>query len=313
MKIMRFLCILGLLLTGTTTFAADGDMIVNGKIGVGTASPASKLDVNGDVRVGNSSTSCTASNEGAVRYNNAMKTLEFCNSAAWRTVTSTSQADAYTKLLLHMDGTAGSTSFIDSSATARSVSAFGNAQISASQYRFGGASGFFDGSGDYLRCTDSDDFSFGSGDFTVDLWVNFYDLTAQQHFVGQWDNADYVWNLAKTSSATGNKLRLYFTVGSFVKAYYTMTNNWSPVANTWYHIAFVRNGSNVMIFIDGVSQELTVTTAIGTNDVGNIESPLYVGTFHDIDYYLNGWIDELRISKGIARWTSNFTPPAAPY
>ncbi len=92
-------------------------------------------------------------------------------------------SDPNTKLLLHMDGSNGSTNFVDS-AQSRSVTANGNAQISTSQYKFGGASGYFDGSGDYLTVPDSSDWTFGTGDFTIDLWVRFSALQ-DSSFVSQ--------------------------------------------------------------------------------------------------------------------------------
>ena len=81
--------------------------------------------------------------------------------------------DNYTKLLLHFDGTDGSTTFVDSSPSGKTVTAVGNAQIDTAQYKFGGASGLFDGNGDYLSVPDSDDWYFGTGDFTIDAWARF--------------------------------------------------------------------------------------------------------------------------------------------
>ena len=97
------------------------------------------------------------------------------------------------------------------------------------------------------------------------------------------------------------------------RANYVTTNNVLTSTGVWYHIAVVRNGINFYIFVNGVSQSLTVNTPIGTNDVGNVDSTLYVGGLAPSSFYFNAWIDELRISKGIARWTTNFTPPSAPY
>jgi hypothetical protein len=82
-------------------------------------------------------------------------------------------------------------------------------------------------------------------------------------------------------------------------------------ANTLYHVAVVRNGATCKIFIDGVSQTITEIVAFtdGSVDIG---STLRVGGGISSGYW-NGWIDELRISKGIARWTEDFTPPTEPY
>ena len=116
------------------------------------------------------------------------------------------------------------------------------------------------------------------------------------------------------TKASDNKLLIYSTNSSgTTRGYYVMTSAWSVSTGVWYHLAFVRTGASAKIFIDGVSQTLTENTAFGTNDVGNLATPLIIGAYSDNSLYLNGYIDELRISKGIARWTSNFTPSTEPY
>lgn len=229
--------------------------------------------------------------------------------------------DDYTMSLLHTDGTDASTTFTNSSQFAHAFTYGNQAQIDTAQSKFGGASGLFDGATDYLTSPDSDDWSFGTGDFTVDFWVRFNtDLTNMQQFVGQYSgDDDNYWGLNKRSSAEGNRLRMDFslqTVGS--KGSYLMTNPWDGVAiNTWYHIAFERSGTSAKIFINGVSQPLNEEVAFSTNDVGNIAQPLQVGAWGSSGhlYSLKGWLDEFRISKGIARWTANFNDslPASAY
>ena len=73
-------------------------------------------------------------------------------------------------LLLHMDGTDGSTTFTDSSSYARAMTAAGNAQIDTAEFKFGTASGLFDGTGDSVQTPNGADFQF-LGDFTVEAWV----------------------------------------------------------------------------------------------------------------------------------------------
>lgn len=81
--------------------------------------------------------------------------------------------DTYTKLLLHCDGTDGSTTFSDNGVTGHTVTANGNAQIDTAQSKFGNASGLFDGTGDYLTIPDHADWNFGTGNFTIDAWIRF--------------------------------------------------------------------------------------------------------------------------------------------
>jgi len=220
--------------------------------------------------------------------------------------------DSYTKLLLPLEGA-------DAATTTTDVGEFhaatfnGTAQIDTAQKKFGSSSLLLDGNSDYLTFPDHADWSFGTGDFTIDFWARFNDLTNRQAFVCQDDTTNY-WLLEKYTSANGNKLRMIFINESGVtKGDYVMTNNWSVSADTWYHLAFVRNGSNAYILIDGTPQTLTETTAFGSNDVGNIAASLYVGYSPGLTTYLDGWIDEVRISKGIARWTANFTAPTTPH
>ncbi len=84
--------------------------------------------------------------------------------------------------------------------------------------------------------------------------------------------------------------------------------------NCWHHWAWVRSGSNAYFFLDGTSIALTQTVAWGS--LTNINSVYQVGAAKNVagaQVYVNGWLDEVRISKGIARWTSNFTPPTSEY
>jgi hypothetical protein len=194
------------------------------------------------------------------------------------------------------------------STLAHTMTAYGNAQIDTGQSKFG-ASGLFSGNGAYLSTPDSADWAFGSGDFTIDFWVRFSSTVNEQLMLGQYVDDNNRWFLSKGSD---QRLYLYFKVGGVVKGYYLMTSAWSVNANQWYHLTFERSGTTAYIFIDGASQTLTEGLAFGTNDVGDLAAVLTVGKGSG-SYYLNGWLDEFRVSKGVARWTSNFTPPSSAY
>jgi hypothetical protein len=216
--------------------------------------------------------------------------------------------DFYTKLLLHGDGANASTVITDSSFMANAVTAT-NATISTTAYKFGGSSINFNGSSAYCYIADTDDMYFGSGSFTIDLWVYFSSLTNAMAFIGQYQDANNYWYCSKDTNANGNKLNLEFKYGGSVKGSYVMTSAWSgAAASTWYHIAFVRNATTGLIFINGASQTLTETTAFSTNDVGNITGNIEVGRYNAGSYFY-GYMDEMRVSKGVARWISKFTPP----
>jgi hypothetical protein len=218
--------------------------------------------------------------------------------------------DDYTKLILHCNGADGSQSFVDDSLYHHPVTAYGNAQIDTAEFKFGDASALFDGNGDYLTIPDSDDWNFGTDDFTIDLWVNINSADSWQRLVTQYvDDINY-WFLTATWLAPNRGVAFYAISGGVNKAVYYSYDNLLPPG--WHHVAAVRFGTNFDIFVDGVSVNLSVVTEIGSNALPDLATPLRIGV-HSSEEYFNGWQDEVRISKGIARWTSDFTPPTAEY
>jgi len=222
------------------------------------------------------------------------------------------QLDPYLVALLHMDGADASTTFTDE--TGKSWTANGNAQIDTGQSVFGGASGLFDGTGDYITAADSDDWQLDGGDnankWTIDFWVRFNGDpgTAQVGFVQQWVDANNWWAIYLNNNTLAILVR---SAGTNIV---TIQPAWNPATATWYHIAVVKDGVNgYMHFIDG-TQIGSTTTDI--SPMPNLAGVLRIGMATNasgVDIPLNGWMDEVRISKGVARWTANFTPPAAPY
>lgn len=219
--------------------------------------------------------------------------------AALPTTASSTPADpyyGYTSLLLHMDGSSGSTNFVDSGPNAIAVTAVGNAQISTTQSKYGGASGYYDGSTGYLSLTGNSSFQFGTGDFTIEAWVYISANAAnQQTFL----------DTRGTATATP------FTFGIYQSklAFYDGTMRQSSATITtgqWYHFAACRSGGTLRLFIDGISYYSASSSTNFTTGANSI----YIGRgFDSAAYYTNGYIDDLRITK-YARYTSAFTPPA---
>lgn len=211
--------------------------------------------------------------------------------------------DSYTKVLLHCDGSDASTTITDESG--KSWTAGGNAQIDTAQSKFGGGSLLFDGNADYVYTADHADFTLGTNDFTVDFWVRFNQITYAALFTIYTDANNCILFYLYTD---GNILLQSISGGSLAL---NVTQAWTPSTGTWYHVAAVRYGNVWRIFVNG--------NKLG-NDVTDSRSiPDYTGGAA-IGYRpansagsLNGWIDEFRFSKGIARWTANFTPPTAAY
>jgi hypothetical protein len=219
--------------------------------------------------------------------------------------------DAYTVLMLHMDGVDTSTTFTDSELTPKTVTANGNAQIDTAQSKFGGASGLFDGTGDYLSLADSADWYFGTGDFTIDFWVRFNALPALNEYTmiySQYqDTYNRLWfGLRDISEAKWWELGV-MTGGALI---IQVRNSTTVAVNTWYHVVLVRSGTSWYLFQDG-AQLSTPSTEVDA--VPDLASLLYLASYGGTSFYLNGRLDEFRISKGVARWTSNFTPPTRAY
>ena len=227
--------------------------------------------------------------------------------------------DKYTKLLLHCNGADTTTDFPDSSRGAHVVTASGNAQVDVAQSVFGGASGLFDGTGDYLTVPDHADWYLGSGNLTIDCRFRLNALTAGTRFGFFHQRVSADNNIAaafykEAGAPFTQHVQLYVEEATVLKIAGPFTVN-SITTNTWYHIAFIRGWGGVAnrwaITIDGVSAGTEDITINCPNFAANLE----IGRYHDnVAYrYLNGWIDEYRVSKGIARWTANFTPPTKAY
>jgi hypothetical protein len=206
--------------------------------------------------------------------------------------------DSYAKLVLHGDGADGSTTITDSGVTGHTVTPSGNAQIDTAQSLFGGASILFDGSGDYLTVPDHADWDFGTADFTIDFNVRFASVGSfPQTFFSRNGFSEM-----RLQMDDANTLVLYL-MGSEIAS-----RSFTPVINTRYHIEVARSGTNLRIFVNGVQLGATITNS--TNVTGT--SAILIGQVAGTNFF-NGWMEEFRISKGIARHTADFTPPASAY
>ena len=205
--------------------------------------------------------------------------------------------DAHTVVMIHGDGEQASTSITDE--MEHEIEVKGDAHISREASRFGGSSVYFDGSGDYLESPISDDWAFGTGDFSVELWVNFSSAPSVVHLIGlHTSGVNTEWSLIYEGSA----LKLLITGQPNVVAV------WSPSTNQWYHVAGVRASGTTYLFIDGQLR----STGSSTRSIPAVRT-LTVGAANNPALFLHGYVDEIRISKGVARWTSNFTPPESRY
>lgn len=221
-------------------------------------------------------------------------------------------ADAYTMALLHCNGVDESQTFTDSSTYERTVTANGSVKIDTAQYKFGGAAGYFNGSTDYLTMADSADWYFGTGDFSLDFWIRLDDITHRHVFMAQYVDGGNWWRFQWNEDGTKRLQHIISVAGDYPMI---LEAAWTPVAATWYHVALVRNGNNWYMFVGGVDQSAAVIYGSATAEMPDYASTLIIGTTGagTANHWLAGFMDEARISKGIARWTSNFTPPSSEY
>jgi hypothetical protein len=218
-------------------------------------------------------------------------------------------------LLLHMDGTNGSTTFTDSSSNAVSVATNGNAQISTAQSKFGSASGYFDGTGDYLTTPYvTTDYDWWTSDFTLEAWVYPTTFTGWYRFYSSLgDIGTLIGNMDPTGGSTdwtfgitsSGAIRLYYYNGGAVN---TPASTETVSLNQWNHIAVVKDINGYKYFVNGVGGSYN---SISGTPQSNASLGLAIGQFNSVG--INGYVDDLRITKGTARYTSTFTPPTAAF
>jgi len=220
--------------------------------------------------------------------------------------------DSYTKILLHFEGTDGSTTITDSN-VGGSAHTWTNhtGSIATAQSKFDGSSYNCGAATGYVDTPDHADFTLGSGDFTIDCW--FYRSGGDgvlRVLFGQVDSA-----LTTTARAAdgglGTDNKLFFSVCSG-SSQTVMASTSTFTSTGWHHFACVRTGNTLKMFIDGVQEGGNVSFSSTVND--SIYK-LSVGRWgeYSAGYFWNGYIDEFRYSVGIARWTANFTPPPRRY
>jgi len=177
----------------------------------------------------------------------------------------------------------------------------GNAQLSTAVKKYNNASMYFDGTGDGLLVPSSANLDFGTGNFTIEMWVNFTNATSTWQAV-----------ISRAYLVTGG-WRLYKYDANNELAWYaggtSITTTGSTLAsNTWAHIAVVRNSGTITIYINGVNRGSGVEAS--SYNPGNYAVEIGRGVVTS-EYPVTGYIDDLRITKGYARYTSNFTAPTS--
>ena len=217
------------------------------------------------------------------------------------------------KLLLPFDGSNGATSTSDSSNSNQSVTFSNSAEISTAQSKFGGSS---------LSCPDglTSDVSTswnamptGTEDFTIETWVYLLDRTGG----GRSETSFGIWGNRNTSGSDNIQLYVGYPDANMLAflindtdMQVTTTWNYTTKLNAWYHIALTRESNTFRLFVDGTQ----VGTTTSTTSMTKSYSDLFIGssghTWSTIRC-LRGYIEDFRITRGTARYTSAFTAPSS--
>lgn len=222
--------------------------------------------------------------------------------------------DSFTKVLLKFNGVDASTTFTDvnNGGFAHTWTAAGNAQLDTADFKFGTASGLFDGTGDYISTPDSSDLTLGSLDFTVDVWfkVNAAGGTVLR-LAGQIDAgftaAGSAWVVQRETS---NVIRFAVSNGTSFVSIDSLAQYTNAVNTGWHHVEVSRSANTIRMFIDGVFQSSTAFASTIPDSAANVA----VGTAGSyVNEPWNGWIDEFRFSIGVARHTANFSVETETY
>jgi hypothetical protein len=293
-------------LLGTASYAVTSSYAMNGGSGGGSTPVVSVASLNNQTILYNFSSSQEATITGLTLTNNnwGINVVEEWNSGS---------GDIYypsSSILLHFSGSNNSTTFIDSSRNNFVITASGNVKITSSISKFESRSGFFDGTGDNLLINYNTAFNL-SGDFTIEVW--FYPVSLNDSYILNFAGG---LNIAWASYALFVNANGVHFVGSSTNSGYDIGSEGlgagtigALTLNTWSHIAVTRQGNVYRGFINGVqgyTQTLALTpynpNARGLSIGGN-----YANTWGGTPVSsINGYLDELRITKGVARYTASF-------
>lgn len=236
---------------------------------------------------------------------------------ALRTYGITESVDPYAAnvvLLLRMQGANGSTTFTDSTGR-HSMTALDNAYISTAQHYIGSSSAYMDGASDGISTPSDSDFGFGSGDFTIEMFVrptyspSVSVMTLISNFDPTWTSASaFHWQLTGDATAiTGMHVQYKHSTNFTVNL---TSSAFSMSYGAWHHVAISRSGDTWRYFVDGV-QVYTHTTSITLNTPTN---DTQVGKFASSSSQgFLGYIGGVRITKGTGRYTTTFSVPAADF
>lgn len=222
-------------------------------------------------------------------------------------------------LLLALEGADAATTTTDESNSNHTITFEEGAEIDTAQSRLGTSSAIFDGTADWITTPASTDFDFSNGDFTLEFDVRFNGdpgTSSTTTFMGHYDtivpDRSWVIDLENADLRFG-----YSTNGT---AFSQLLAAWNPVGEQWYTVAVTRNGADLRFYIDGT--QIGSTGNISTTTI-NTPSPSRSLSLAGLEAgnpppntstLLNGWMDNVRVTKGVARYTgSSYTVSTGPF
>lgn len=213
-------------------------------------------------------------------------------------------------LLLKFEGNNNSTTFIDSSTNNLTVTPTNNAKISTAQSKFGVSSGITSVSNvnkDYIGVAATSLFNVGGlTPFTAECWFR---ASSAGHAGGSGIFSTRINTVYTAFEVRHISSSLSWLISNSAESSWTSSSivpNFTVSLNVWYHIALVGDGTNIKLYVDGISKLSTSHT-----NWSSTNRPIYIGAGGDASF--GGYIDEFRFTKGVARYTSNFIPTDRPF
>lgn len=183
--------------------------------------------------------------------------------------------------------------------TGKTVIAHRSAQISTAQQKYGQSSLLLNGTTDYVTVTTNPDFAFGTGAWTIEMWVYRAGGSGANQIL-----ADF--RQSNTTVTPVLYLNTTYVPTFLVNGVNVITGGSAFPLNTWTHVAVSKSGTSTKMFVNGTQSGSTYT-----DNNNYIQGPLYIGSNFSAGSLFNGYIDDVRIEKGVAKYTSNFTAPVS--
>jgi hypothetical protein len=183
----------------------------------------------------------------------------------------------------------------------RTVSVFGDPQIDTTDFKYGSGSGAFDSVGDSLSVPPGSDSDLGTMPFCIETWVKFNNTTATHYL---FDYRQYSFSTVPSVYFDGANSRMVFQTATTIRITKTHTFD----TDNWFHIALTRSGTSFRLFVNGEPGGTWATSASMSSP-----SPMFIGRgiLSSSVNFLNGKLDDFCITRGDAKYTEAFTPPAA--